>query len=342
MMSPSVIVSTGCTWESWITNRPTWRWAGTWNRWYTRHRPRLQGRGRRDDLVHGPGLERVGQRPIAAGPRIGLAGREVVGIEPGIGRHRVDVAGGGVHHDHGAALGAVGTDRTFEVGLHLVLHLAVDRRHEVHTGDRLPERVGPRGDREAGGGVLLRLLTRDPAQRGVVLRLEAGQAVPVDAHEAEHLRRERARGVVALRHREQIDPGQAEVGHLLREVGIHLPGDEGEGAGRGEGGHERLRLDAQERCDLRGLAIRIGHVGGVHVDVARVEGDGERRLLTVEDLSALGWERDRALALVETEGRVLPLICDLQEGEAHDDPREQEQHDREERHEPLQGRPRHP
>ncbi len=188
MMSPSVIVSTGCTWESWISNCPTCRWAGTWNRWVTLTDPVSKAAAAVMILFTEPGSNVSVNARLRHGPGSAWQVEKSIGIEPGIGGHRVDVAGGRVHHDHRAALGAVGPDRTLEVGLHLVLHLAVDRRHEVHAGHRLLQRVGPRGDREAGGGVLLRLLTRDPAQRGVVLRLEAGQAVPVHAHEAQHLR----------------------------------------------------------------------------------------------------------------------------------------------------------
>ena len=127
-MSPRVMSWTGCTWESLTVYPPTCIHDGTLEDLAEAHRTGLEGRRRRDDLVDRPWLEHVGDGAVA--DRVPLGGLEVVGVEPGIGGHRVDIAGARVHHDDRPALRPVLLHGALQRLLGQVLDLAVEGRHE--------------------------------------------------------------------------------------------------------------------------------------------------------------------------------------------------------------------
>ena len=154
------------------------------------HRAGLERRRRRHDLVDRSGLEHVGDGAVA--DRVPLGGLEVVGVEPRIGGHRVDIAGPRVHDDDRAALGTVLLHRSLQGLLRQVLDLAVQRGHERASPGRRLHDLRPARDRQPVRRQLHRAGSGRTGQDVLVLELEARESRGIDPDEAEHLRRERA------------------------------------------------------------------------------------------------------------------------------------------------------
>ncbi len=169
-------------------------------------------------------------------------------------------------------------------------------------------------------------VARRTREGSVVLLLEPREAHVVDADESEQLRRQRAGRVVALRNREEADPRQAHRLDLAGDVAVDLTLDVDERAVRAEGLLHVAGLQAEQRRQLAGLGDRVGHVGGIRVDVRGLFREGERDPVAVEDLAALGREVERAHALLHPQRGERALVPDLQERQADAD-RHEGQHD---------------
>jgi hypothetical protein len=251
-----------------------------------RQRLLLHGRGGRDDLVGRPGLERVRHGPVPIGP--GRRVTERVGIEPGIGRHREDLARVRIHHDHGATSSPLGRDGFGQRRLYLELELAVERGEDGRplyrrlldvdaAGDRLPVRV------ELG-----RPLARRARQNVLIPELESGETVPVDPDEPDDLRGECARGVRALRRVEEADAGQPEGPDLVGDLGLDLASQVDERGLRGQLLDQVRDPDAEQRREARGRRPRVGDVARVHVEVEGGRREREPISATIEDFPSLG------------------------------------------------------
>ncbi len=99
--------------------------------------------------------------------------------------HRDDVAGVGVHHDDLAADRPGDTNLADEHLLGLVLHRAVDRRHEVGSRCRRLQHVLGPGDGDPTGSDFERLLPGTALQQSVVLALQTSGADAVDVGPAD-------------------------------------------------------------------------------------------------------------------------------------------------------------
>ena len=200
-----------------------------------------------DDLGGGPGLEDVGDRPIAA---VGLVGRAgVVGVEGGHGREREDVAGARVHDDDGAALRAGRHDLVGECTLGDVLDVTVDGELHGTAGLRLLHRLGGAGDRDAAHA-LEGAPAVDAAEAVVHGVFDTGEATAgLTADEADDIGGHVTGGVDALECALGVDPDQAELVDLAPLLGGDVLDDVGEAPVSGQALDEWARRCAQDRGD---------------------------------------------------------------------------------------------
>src|SRR6185503_1041367 len=98
---------------------------------------------------------------------------ERVRVERRVARHREDLGGPRIHHDHGPAAGALFLHRLLERGLRLKLELAVDRRDHTRARDGRAFLVDPAHDRLARKAELVRALARRAREDVLVSELEA-------------------------------------------------------------------------------------------------------------------------------------------------------------------------
>ena len=115
----------------------------------------------------------------------------------------------------------------FQLALHDVLDLFIDREHQIGSGFRLalypPQPLPARieGDQHA---------TRFSSQAGIVAALQACQAFIVHAHIAQHLRRKLALGIKPLRFLLEINPFQIQSAHPAGGFRIYFSRHPAEGA----------------------------------------------------------------------------------------------------------------
>ena len=221
---PTVIVSVPRGSASWMTLSETWIEYGRSER--RRRRDEMLGeRGRdRDELERRAGLVDVrhGRVPLVLGRHV----REGVRVEPGRGRHRQHRPRVRIEDDRGRALRMPLEDGRAQHVLGLRLDRVVDRQEDVvpvALGHRV-EDVDDTADRILDH----RLAARAAGQRLVALEFHAGEAVVVDACEADQLRGDRPERVEAALLGIEAEPCQValpESRSLLR-VGLTIDVDE--------------------------------------------------------------------------------------------------------------------
>ena len=209
MMSPIVIVSTGCTCESWIVNGPTCIWAGTRNRSFEADRSGLEcGRGG-DDLVHGAGLERVGQGAVP--PELGVGRRRRRSgrtRDSWPSRRRRRSRGPSPRRCRPSHRCARRPRWSAVCTWNCIWRSIVVTRFTPGTGSTIvstPPEIG----RPSVESSVVRV-PGVPASARSYWYSRPARPVAVDADEPEHLWRQLARRVVPLRDREEADPGEPE------------------------------------------------------------------------------------------------------------------------------------
>src|SRR5439155_11055695 len=255
--------------------------------------------------------------------------------------HRVNVTGVRIEDDDRSALRTVLLDGRPQVLLSLELEISVDGEDDAAPRLGVLDDLSAPGDLLALGGELDGALSWRARQELVVLALEPGGPDPVDVHVPQDLGRHGPRGVVALRHRQETDPGQVEVRDVLRDVEVDLAFDIGERSRRGQRRPDGLVSEPEHRYDLRRFGRRVDHEARVRIDVARVEGQGHRHAASVQHLSANGRKGFVVHALGRSELRVGPRFAHLEHGEPDHDAAYREHHGNEHDHQTMHGRALH-
>ena len=246
--------------------------------------PRCERTGDREGLErrarfvvepHGPVLER------SFG---GSAG--IVGVEERPVRERQDRAAARIHHDrHGVFRGEHPSD-SIEHVLRAPLNIRVKRQRQRGTG-HLRMRVGDRH------GLPERVADHTPLpgttmQEGVTRVLEPRQPIPFGAHDAQHLRRQRAARIHAAHDGSTSDTGDRHSHDRLRLLGRQRPREIHEATVLAQIRQNRgLRL-AQQRCQALRGAQRVLHQIRRRRDVLGGLGHGQIDAVAIGDRAALG------------------------------------------------------
>ena len=288
-------------------------------------------------LERGPDRERlegraglVGEGGRAVGERLGAGGLQVARVEPGRVRHRQHVAGLGVHHDRGRALGGVALGDVGDRLLGLVLDRGVDRQlHVVADGRRLQH---VEADRVAAG-VVDDLLLAVLAAEGLVLGLlEPGQALVLGADGADHLRRQLALRVEALAVGERVDPVDLELLDLVGLVEVDLVGEVLEAGVGGRASPRAPEPTTSGRIRASSRAVPTGSVTwyGRRDDGGGLLGHRQHLAVAVEDLAPLAGDGHGRHLLGAGLGAQLAALHALQPGGARERDAEESEEDAEE------------
>ena len=252
-----------------------------------RHQPLLDGAGHGDDLVGRPRLVDVGDGPVvlALARRTGRAGA----VAGHVG-HGQDAAGAGVCDDGQAAPGGGGPDGVDQRPLQLVLERLVEREDQVGAPHGRLEAAVALGDAPALRVLLDDQLAGLAGQLLVVLHLEAGQAVVVDADVAE----QRARPAcptgrsasTPARSRRPRGPASPRLRRWRRRP--CGPGRRRRGSSGRAGRPASFGVDAEQRGELGGVAGRVGDDLGVGPHGLLVDRQRQVDAVAVEDGAPLG------------------------------------------------------
>ncbi len=217
-------------------------------------------------------------------------------------RHREHVPGLDIHDHRGAALRVHRGDALQQSLLGVPLQRLVEGEHQI-----LPALRRLHLPLSARDVVALRVAfdlhaAGRAGEQLLVPVLHAAQAVVVGADEADHRAGDRARRVEPSRLRLVRDADEVELAYLRRRRIVHLPRDVRERAlAVRQALDQRGLVDLDDRCELGGVRDGI-------VDDARIGHDGRLRhrhrqhlAAAIEDVAALGGNRDRPNPLSETE-----------------------------------------
>ncbi len=220
------------------------------------------------------------------------------------------------------------SDAGVQLALGDVLQVFVDRQLDRRPGSRRPLEAIERVAARVGVDEDLAFLA---ANLRVVGRLDAAQALVVQADEPEEVRRELGVGIVAAALLEEADAFEIESGDLLRFLRRDLPADVHEGAFLLEAIDQFLAIlagaVAKRGADLRGGACFVFDFPRHRVNRVRVDAGGEHVAAAVEDVAAQAGNRLRAhLLAFGALDQVRPLD-DLEEHQPRldaDDPQRQQ------------------
>ena len=232
-----------------------------------------------------------------------------------------------IHHDDRPALGVVLLHRPPERFLREVLHLSIEGRDERPAGDRRLHDLHAARDRQA---VAVQLHRAGPGRTGedaLVLELETRETRGVDPDEPQHLRRERAGRVVALRDLQEADARQPECFEAIGDMHIDLSAEVDEGGiGRPEPPLDVSGTQAQDARDLRRLADRVGHVAWVRVDVPRLQRDRQGHSGAIDDRASFRREIGRVHPLLEPLRGECSVVTHLQDHQPGDHTHQRQHH----------------
>ena len=193
MISSTDQYLSSCSWSSENMASDTLSVSGTFMRVEPSTRPSSTAPAMVTTLFTDPGSKTLVTAMLSSlgtGGPPGLAGHHV--------GHGEDLAGAGVHDDDHAALGLGRHDLGGERSLGLVLHGLVDGEHQGGAGRRGLELAHAGGDVAPGRVALHQQLAGTAGEVLLVLHLQAGQALVVEADLADHRRGQRAGRLVAL------------------------------------------------------------------------------------------------------------------------------------------------
>src|SRR6266545_4011240 len=235
-------------------------------------------------------------------------------------------------HRHAAALGLGARDFLGEHPLDLELHRPVDGEQEVGAalgGTHPPLAVG---DLPTFRVLLHPHATRAARERPLVTSLQPAETTVVDPDPADQWSRKRIGRVIALRLGDETDSAQPEGADLRRDRRLDLACDVHERMVTiAQLIAERALVHAHERRETGRDHRRLLDLTRIRIDAGTTDRDREIVAVPVEDAPALGGERHRVRALVESECRVMATIARLQVDETDTDQCEDRDHDDEQR-----------
>ena len=178
------------------------------------------------------------------------------------------------------------------------LDVAVDRQLQPWPGTGSFSRCVPDGMARPCGSSSTTSVPFLPLRLALYALSRPARPLPSRPTMPEHVRGQIACRVEPLRLRQHADAGQVELGDLLADRGIDVVGQVAEG-GVGQQSRDQLATDlCSTGASLMRLAGDVGHLGRLHVDVVRVDVDGEHVARAVEDLAAGGRLDDGVGALL--------------------------------------------
>ena len=234
---------------------------------------------------------------------------EDVGIEGGPVRQRQDFAGARIfHHDRSCDRLRV-LHPLIQFFLDDVLDRLVDGQHQILPGlGRLLDGAEPLAPGIDGD----EFLAGNAAQIVVKLAFQPAQALVVSADIAEHMRRQLALGIKALRLLAKVNAAEIQLANAFRGVGVDLALDESEVAIRLQPGNDLLRIHVENFAEEYGRGLLIMNFAGDSEHRININRHRQRITVAIVDVAAARLYRDGAILLALRAQHEVAVLDDLQ------------------------------